>query len=103
MTRHRTDLLTLTAGVLFTTLAVLFTIDATGEVDLDVRYVPAVVLIALGVAGIISGLTSSPPRAVPETADPTDSVDQPRASASARLNTSPPSGEASTTTESPSL
>lgn len=65
MTRHPVDLRSLVPGLLFVTLAVLFVFDQLGSLDLDVRWIPAVVLLVLGLAGIATGLrrASVPPRA----------------------------------------
>ena len=56
MKRHALDITSLIAGLLFTTFGVLFTLDQIDEIDLDVRWVPAVVLIALGLANLLGSL-----------------------------------------------
>lgn len=56
MSRHPLDLVSLVAGVLFAALSVLFGLDARGTIDVDVRWVPAVVLLALGAGGIAHNL-----------------------------------------------
>jgi hypothetical protein len=48
-------------GIVFSVLAVLFALDAGGEVDLDLRWIPAVVLIGLGLATVLGGLARSRP------------------------------------------
>lgn len=61
-------------GVLFSVLAVLFALDASGDADLDLRWIPAVVLIGLGLATVLGGLTrsrSAPPNS-PEAISPGD-------------------------------
>ena len=109
MKRHTTDLFSLSAGVLFAALAVGFAADALDEWDLDVRWIPAVVLIVLGLGSAAASPLQRDP--TPELASTTvvrptvsdASSDQPTTSADAvASNTSPPSGEASTSTVSPS-
>jgi hypothetical protein len=50
--RHEVDIVSLVSGLLFTTLAVVFTLNALGTVTFDIRVVPATVLIVLGIAGV---------------------------------------------------
>ncbi len=57
MKRHALDLVSFVAGVLFVTLGVLFALDQLDTLDLDLRWVPAIVLLALGAAGIAASLT----------------------------------------------
>jgi hypothetical protein len=52
MKRHEIDVVSFVSGLLFTTLAVVFTLNALGTVSFDIRVVPAAVLIVLGIAGI---------------------------------------------------
>ena len=59
MRRHSLDVISLVAGVLFVTLAVMFALDRVGAVTLDVTWIPAIVLVGLGLAGIASGLRAS--------------------------------------------
>jgi hypothetical protein len=67
MKRHDLDVVSLVSGLLFASLGVVFALHALGAFSLDVRVVPAVVLIALGVAGIAAALTSSDRPRHPET------------------------------------
>jgi hypothetical protein len=59
MKRHELDVFSLVAGLLFTGLGVVFALHANDTLGLDVRVVPAVVLIVLGIAGIAAALTSA--------------------------------------------
>ena len=59
MKPHRTDLISLIAGLLFTTLGVMFALDRLGTVTIDVTWIPAIVLVGLGFAGIATGLRAS--------------------------------------------
>lgn len=56
MSRHDTpDLLALLAGLLFAGLGLAFLADAAGWVDVEVDWVPPVVLIVLGAGALLSG------------------------------------------------
>jgi hypothetical protein len=66
MKRHEMDVLSLVSGVLFAGLGAVFALHALGWFSLDVRAVPAVVLIVLGLGGIAAALTASPRPAEPE-------------------------------------
>ena len=57
MKRHPVDLTSLIAGLMFLTSAVLFTLDHLGEAHVDVRWVPAIALVTLGLAIIAGSLT----------------------------------------------
>ena len=59
MKRHDLDVISLVTGLLFVGLAIVFGLHALGTFSIDVRVVPAVVLIVLGIAGIAAALTSS--------------------------------------------
>jgi hypothetical protein len=59
MKPHRTDLISLIAGLLFATLGVMFALDRLGTVTIDVTWIPAIVLVGLGLAGIATGLRAS--------------------------------------------
>jgi hypothetical protein len=52
--RHDLDVLSLVSGLLFTGLAVAFLLDALDVWSADVTWVPAIVLIALGIGGMLS-------------------------------------------------
>jgi hypothetical protein len=56
MKRHPIDITSLIAGLMFATFGVLFTLDRLDEVDLDVRWVPAVALIGLGLANLLGSI-----------------------------------------------
>jgi hypothetical protein len=74
MNRHALRLTPFVAGLLFVTLAVLFGLDAAGETDLDLRWIPAVVLIGLGAATVLGPLTRrAPDRAAPVRRSPDSS------------------------------
>jgi hypothetical protein len=60
MTRHRVDVFALVAGALFTALAVGFLLDGLDAWDVDTGWVPPLVLIVLGVAGVLSTVTRWP-------------------------------------------
>ncbi len=59
MKRHPLDLFSLMAGLLFATLGVLFMLDQHGTISVDARWIPAVVLLTLGVSGIVSSLRAT--------------------------------------------
>ena len=61
MKRHDLDVLSLVAGLLFLGLAVTFFLDATNVWSADVTWVPAIVLIALGIGGVLSTLRRRAP------------------------------------------
>ncbi len=60
MKRHDFDIVSLVSGLLFAGLGTVFALHAVGAFGLDVRVVPAVVLIVLGLAGISAAAMSSP-------------------------------------------
>jgi hypothetical protein len=68
MKRHDIDVVSLVSGLLFAGLGVVFALHALGSFGLDVRVVPAVVLIVLGLAGISAALASSSRTVEPEPA-----------------------------------
>ncbi len=57
MKRHPIDIVSVLAGLLFTALGVAFALGEADRIDIDVRFVPAAVLIAAGAAGIIASFT----------------------------------------------
>ena len=57
MKRHRLDVFALAAGTFFVVLAIGFLLDGLGTWDVDVTWFAPVVLIALGLAGLVSTLT----------------------------------------------
>ena len=59
MKRHDFDIVSLVSGLLFGGLGTVFALHAVGAFGLDVRVVPAFVLIVLGLAGISAAATSS--------------------------------------------
>jgi len=70
VSRHPLDLVSLIAGLLFTALGVLFGLDAHGTVHIDVRWIPAIVLLALGAGGIAHNLLRTRARAADDVASP---------------------------------
>ena len=56
MNRHRLDVFALGAGTIFVVLAVGFLLDGLGAWDVDVPWIAPVLLIALGLAGLLSTL-----------------------------------------------
>lgn len=83
MRRHRTDITSLIAGLMFVTFSVLIVLDRVDEIDLDVRWIPAIVLIGLGLANLLGSLAwrrtdetpfdSSTPPDAPRPVDPESS------------------------------
>ena len=59
MKRHEIDVISLVSGLLFAGLGAVFALHALDVFSIDVRAVPAVVLIGLGIGGIAAALTSS--------------------------------------------
>lgn len=57
MKRHPIDIVSVLAGLLFTALGIAFALGEADRIDIDVRFVPAAVLIAAGAAGIIASVT----------------------------------------------
>jgi hypothetical protein len=68
MKRHDIDVISLVSGLLFAGLGIVFALHALGAFSLDVRAVPAVVLIVLGLAGISAAVRASTDRVEPESA-----------------------------------
>lgn len=58
MNRHPLDLFSLLSGLLFVTLGFVFLLDEVDAVDVDARWIPAIVLMTLGAAGVASSVTS---------------------------------------------
>ena len=56
MKRHPLDIVSLIAGGLFFGLGLLFGLDKVDVVNFDVRWIPAVLLVSLGTAGILESL-----------------------------------------------
>jgi hypothetical protein len=54
MKRHRLDVFALAAGTFFVVLAIGFLLDGLGAWDVDVTWIAPVLLIALGLAGLVS-------------------------------------------------
>jgi hypothetical protein len=65
MKRHDIDVISLVSGLLFAGLGAVFALHALDVFSIDVRVVPAVVLIVLGVGGIAAALTASARSAAP--------------------------------------
>ena len=68
MKRHDIDVISLVSGLLFAALGIVFALHALGAFSLDVRAVPAVVLIVLGLAGISAAVSASTDRLRPDSA-----------------------------------
>jgi hypothetical protein len=58
---HRIDPFSLAAGVLFTALGVGFLLDELDVWTADVTWVPAIVLIVLGLGGVLAGVLRARP------------------------------------------
>ena len=56
MKRHQLDLFSLIAGLTFVTIAVLYLLDASGQLSVNGRLVIPLLLVALGVAGLASAV-----------------------------------------------
>lgn len=54
MTRHPLDAFSLISGLLFVTLGTLFMLDQSDQINLNPRWVPAIVVFVLGFGGIVS-------------------------------------------------
>ena len=59
MRRHPTDFISLLAGAVFVALGGLFTLDQLGATTFDVRWIPAILLLALGAGGIAAGIAGA--------------------------------------------
>lgn len=75
MKRHPFRPTSFVLGVLFGVLAALFALDTAGDADLDLRWIPAVVLIGLGLATVLGGLARS--RTAPPNSPETNSSAEP--------------------------
>jgi hypothetical protein len=69
MKQHATDLISLIAGILFTTLGVMFALERLGDVTINIAWIPAAVLIGLGAAGVASGVRASFDPRIPQSND----------------------------------
>ncbi len=58
--KHTLRLTPLVAGLLYLTLAGLFMLEATDQTELDLRWIPAILLIGLGIAVSLGGLSRRP-------------------------------------------
>lgn len=58
MRRHPFDLLSFTAGILFTGFALAYIVGAYADVRLDPRYVLPLVLVGLGLAGLAGSVVA---------------------------------------------
>jgi hypothetical protein len=78
MKRHRLDLLSLVAGLLFAGLGTAFLLDALDQWSADLTWVPPIVLIVLGLGGVASTIDRHAPRtATVEAPDNDDDGDTP--------------------------
>jgi hypothetical protein len=68
--RHDIDIISLVSGLLFAALGAVFTLHALDVFSVDVRAVPAVVLIVLGLGGIAAAVTTPARSAAPAATDP---------------------------------
>ena len=59
MRRHDLDWVSLIAGIVFLSLAVAYVVGAVTGIELDVRIVWPVVLVALGAGGIATAVTAN--------------------------------------------
>jgi hypothetical protein len=59
MNRHRLDVVSLLAGLLFLGLGTAFLLDALDAWSADVTWTPPIVLIVLGTAGVLAALGRS--------------------------------------------
>ncbi len=73
MKRHEIDLLALLSGLLFASVGVAFLLDATNVWSADIRWVPPIVLIVLGIGGVLSTVGRRAPiePAAPAAVEPT--------------------------------
>jgi hypothetical protein len=70
MKRHDIDIVSLVSGLLFAGLAAVFALRSLDAFSLDIRVVPAIVLVGLGVAGIAAAIAT--PGASESPAPPAD-------------------------------
>lgn len=68
MKRHPIDIVSVLSGLLFTVLGIAFALGEANRIDVDVRFVPAAVLIAVGAAGIIASFRRARPTRAEATA-----------------------------------
>ncbi len=59
MRRHDLDWVSLIAGLVFLTFAVVYTVVSLTDVSIDGRFVWPIVLVALGAAGIATAVTAT--------------------------------------------
>jgi hypothetical protein len=74
MKRHPLDVVSLLAGLLFTGLGIAFLLDALNAWSADITWVPPIVLIVFGLAGVLSTIgrhrgLPAPGTTEPETAE----------------------------------
>ena len=62
MRRHNFDAISFVTGVLFIALGALFALDRLGKINLNIAWIPAIVLLGGGVAGVLSSLLPRSPR-----------------------------------------
>jgi hypothetical protein len=56
MERHRTDAVSFVAGMLFVGVGVMLMLDRAGVVDSDLRWLPPVVLVVIGLALLVTSV-----------------------------------------------
>ena len=54
MNRHPLDTFSLISGLLFVTLGTIFMLDQADQINLNPRWIPAIVMLVLGFGGIVS-------------------------------------------------
>jgi hypothetical protein len=77
MKRHSIDIVGLVSGMLFMALAVGFLLDALDVWRADVGWVPPIVLVALGLAGVLSTATRASRTREPLDVSAAEPVDEP--------------------------
>ena len=81
MKRHPLDLFSLIAGLTFVTIAVLYLLDASGQLSVNGRLVIPLLLVALGVAGLAAAIhriaRSQRTAAAPGTPGPSGAATEP--------------------------
>ena len=78
MKRHPLDIVSLLGGALFAALGIAFLLDAIDAWSADITWVPSIVLIVLGLAGVLSTVVhrypapapSEPAAATPDPGEP---------------------------------
>jgi hypothetical protein len=77
MKSHALDAFSLVAGLLFVAVGALVAVDASASRDVDPRWIVAVLLVGLGLAGVLGSLDWSRRGAEPAERDSADPADPP--------------------------